>query len=114
LEDLFRKGGGVSTIPITGRRFRYVNYFANMVPMWPPSYLPKAPAGPYHTRWDATDYTAAAKDGRDVFGEWKITSCGPDKTANPGGFFVLDLIYDPTNGTVSGGDIIRSQKMGQK
>ncbi|HOE64461.1 MAG TPA: prepilin-type N-terminal cleavage/methylation domain-containing protein [Candidatus Sumerlaeota bacterium] len=43
------------------------------------------------------------------YGEWKIISAGPDKKENTG---VLDdtLIYDPTNGTSSLGDICRSQK----
>jgi len=50
----------------------------------------------------------------EYWGGWKISSAGPDKTANPSGFFLDDLIYDPTNGTISGGDIIRSQKYGQR
>ena len=36
-------------------------------------------------------------------GEWRLNSVGPDKFWNP------SRIYDPTNGTVSEGDIIRTQ-----
>lgn len=36
-------------------------------------------------------------------GDWRINSVGPDRLWNP------SRIYDPTNGTVSEGDIIRTQ-----
>ncbi|MEI7633319.1 MAG: hypothetical protein WCK47_03460 [bacterium] len=106
LTDLFRAGvqGGVNA-----QRYRYVNYVANMTPAWLPCPFP----GPYRTRWDGTDYSAGAKLGMDKWGQWKITSAGPDKIANTN-FFTEDLIYDPSNGTISGGDIIRSQKYGQR
>ncbi len=39
------------------------------------------------------------------YSQWKLTSCGPDRFHN----FGLTLLYDPTNGTLSGGDIILSQ-----
>lgn len=47
-------------------------------------------------------------------GEWTLTSFGPDAVDGPelpsthtAG---LRIAYDPTNGTVSAGDVIRSQK----
>ncbi len=52
------------------------------------------------------------------FGGWRINGAGPDRTFGPGGWegisnypaASLPLPYDPTNGTVSDGDIIRTQK----
>jgi prepilin-type N-terminal cleavage/methylation domain-containing protein len=47
-------------------------------------------------------------EAQNLFATWKMSSAGPDRTASfP--FLDSDLIYDPTNGTVSAGDIIRSQ-----
>jgi prepilin-type N-terminal cleavage/methylation domain-containing protein len=55
----------------------------------------------------------------DFYGAWRIMSIGPDKTyfnnlANPasrGGInYRENIVYDPTNGTVSEGNIWRSQK----
>lgn len=41
---------------------------------------------------------------------WKMTSAGPDtKFVNEGSFFGMLEDYDPTNGTTSPGDIVRSQ-----
>lgn len=37
-------------------------------------------------------------------GQWRIQSIGPDRLWNP------SVTYDPSNGSVSGGDIIRTQK----
>ena len=37
-------------------------------------------------------------------GEWRLECIGPDRLWNP------SVRYDPTNGTISGGDIIRTQK----
>lgn len=53
-----------------------------------------------------------------AYGGWQLSSAGPDQgfTTNtvtiPGttGGVGLNVIYDPTNGTVSRGDIVRSQK----
>ncbi|MBM3334499.1 hypothetical protein FJY63_07545, partial [Candidatus Sumerlaeota bacterium] len=96
---------------VAGQRFRYVNYRANAMssPPWLPCQFP----GPYRTRWVAgtADSTIAQCIAR--WGMWKISSAGPDYSANTS-FFLDDLIYDPSNGTVSGGDIILSQKTGQR
>lgn len=52
------------------------------------------------------------------FGAWRLNSAGPDRTYGPNGWQgisaypagSLPLPYDPTNGTVSDGDVIRTQK----
>jgi len=42
---------------------------------------------------------------------WKIGSAGPDlRFENDGSFYGMNELYDPTNGTVSEGDIYRSRK----
>ena len=46
------------------------------------------------------------------YGEWRMFSIGPDKKYNPIGTADLTMgwIYDPTNGTISSGMILRTQK----
>jgi len=75
----------------------------------------------WSTRWSI--YTGRTTDSQylpDVkqeFGGWRLTSAGPDRTYGPYGWYgvsnypttALPLPYDPTNGTVSNGDVIRSQ-----
>jgi len=90
------------------RRYRYIQPIANLCSApWPPCPYP----GPYLTRWDSaaclTDDNAAL--ARLNYGDWKLSSSGPDKTASSG-FTTIGLVYDPTNGTISNGDIIRTQK----
>ncbi|MFB3896432.1 MAG: type II secretion system protein [bacterium] len=57
----------------------------------------------------------------DAYGMWRLESAGPDRVlspdyehaTNPGTqYAVYDIViaYDPTNGTMSVGDIVRSQK----
>ncbi len=111
IEDPFRKEGGATTT-VAGRRFRYINYPANGPDGW---WAPSPYPGPYFTRWVGnTPTVATCEEGIEIYGLWKISSAGPDKTANISGFFLSEEIYDPSNGTVSSGDIIRSQKQGQK
>jgi len=57
------------------------------------------------------------RDGDAVFvgyGEWKLNSAGPDRNYGPspdtGCPWAVTVLYDPTNGTVSNGDINRTQK----
>jgi type II secretion system protein G len=104
LEDLFRTGAGSSASSSKGRRYRFINYPSNLTPVWPAAYIPKTGA-----RSSTPGSDASANLGIAAYGLWKLSSAGPDKTANSG-FFAGDLPYDPTNGTVSGGDIIKSQK----
>lgn len=42
---------------------------------------------------------------------WKIGSAGPDTSfEGPGSWYGMKDFYDPTNGTISGGDVYRSTK----
>lgn len=55
----------------------------------------------------------ATLDWRRNFGEsaWKATSCGPDRRfINGGSYFGTRDLYDPTNGTNSPGDLVRTAK----
>ncbi len=53
--------------------------------------------------------------GEGIYGKWRISSAGPDANAGPypvsNSFVNVLMLYDPTNGTVSPGDIVRSQKL---
>ncbi|MBX7245780.1 MAG: type II secretion system protein GspG [Candidatus Sumerlaeaceae bacterium] len=49
------------------------------------------------------------------YGDWRLNSSGPDRTFGPtyvpvGKTLGVNVPYDPTNGTVSSGDIVRTQK----
>jgi prepilin-type N-terminal cleavage/methylation domain-containing protein len=105
LLDIFR----TQINPQDAARYRYINFPGNETPALPPCPFP----GPFLTRWDLTDYTAASKTSEVTWGSWKLSSAGPDKIPNTS-FFSGDLPYDPTNGTISEGDIIRSQKTNQR
>ena len=97
-------------------RFRYVNY--GMINSYSPGGVPGSIPGSVTT-------VDAYRAGEKVFGKWRLVSCGPDGSAGAysGGTgtyyptsydFVGPLVvYDPTNGTVSTGDIIRSQREGE-
>jgi prepilin-type N-terminal cleavage/methylation domain-containing protein len=102
LEDPFR----TKITNSASRRFRFVNYNANnpSAGLWDPSPLP----GPFTTRWFTGPTQTEHDGGIALFGSWKLSSAGPDRTANTV-FIQGDLAYDPTNGTVSVGDVIRSQ-----
>jgi len=66
--------------------------------------------------------TGVSQQYQTALGAWKITSDGPDRTFSGGGgsgivdsngnplLFNQNVRYDSSNGTVSPGDIIRSQK----
>lgn len=112
LEDPFRLGG-VSTGNPAARRFRYIYYEAHRDANYSTSPVPAPKPTRAAAGQSALPSAAAVDAGVSTFGFWKITSAGPDKTANSA-FFSGDLPYDPTNGTISGGDIIRSQKTGQR
>ena len=73
------------------RRYRYKNYIA-----------------------DAQANNGTERVGMRRYGSWRLSSSGPDRTAtfnaNTYGWFEDYLEpYDPTNGTVSNGDVIRAQ-----
>jgi prepilin-type N-terminal cleavage/methylation domain-containing protein len=53
----------------------------------------------------------------DAYGQWRLSSAGPDMNYTPDGgggtpygVYDINTPYDPSNGTVSKGDIIRSSK----
>jgi len=61
-------------------------------------------------------FTSAESSGEyyDKWGEWRMASIGPARLY-PGGtwnveFKSIDAIYDPTNGTISKGMVVRNQK----
>jgi prepilin-type N-terminal cleavage/methylation domain-containing protein len=68
----------------------------------------------YHNIRQFADVAGSGFDNGDIedYGLWRLFSLGPDRkynslgTADP----TLGWIYDPTNGTVSSGFIIRTQK----
>ncbi|MBN1478137.1 prepilin-type N-terminal cleavage/methylation domain-containing protein [Candidatus Sumerlaeota bacterium] len=109
LLDPFRTAPTDSTSHLTGisgiltMRFRYVNYIAGR-DTWP------VPGGGTGTHGVTSEASAQDwLDGIENFGQWKLSSAGPDGRASYP-FLPSDLIYDATNGTVSQGDIIRSQR----
>ncbi|MCD6385986.1 prepilin-type N-terminal cleavage/methylation domain-containing protein [Candidatus Sumerlaeota bacterium] len=85
--------------------------------MWHPSLI-YDPDGPY-THWGSKAIWAAQ---RNRYGEWVMRSAGPDTyyynmpgvraDYGAGGWNLAS--YDPTNGTVSAGDIYRSQKRSEE
>ena len=98
LEDPFK--------PSLFLRYRYFYPVSNTTPDWPPCPFP----GPYSTRWFGAMSSSVVAAATATYGEWRLSSVGPDGTASYISSFFLDLIpYDPTNGTVSNGDIYLSQ-----
>ena len=100
LIDPFRDKSAPSDTDL--RRFRYINYDYRIN-----KYKSSAPGW-----WDP---------GKERCGAWKLSSSGPDNTADMpldtdgrrfNRFACVDppTIYDSTNGTMSWGDIIRTQK----
>lgn len=90
--------------PEEGQNYFYTNLALekrrNLTPPWP------GPGGAFENRLQ-------------FLGEWAMWGCGPDLTrgslspANIGGPESTDYhlgFYDPTNGTISGGNIFRSQR----
>ena len=102
-----------STLPPAYLRFRYINF--GMIGAYSPGGNPGVVPGSVAT-------IATYQAGLQLFGSWRISSSGPDAgagaysggattyypTAN--GFAGALIIYDPSNGTASTGDIVRSQK----
>jgi len=105
--DLFRLG--TTTYGISGERYRYFYAAGNEAGhLMPPCPFP----GPYVTRWVGAVSASVLQAFRANYGEWRLTGAGPDGTASsgPGGWTTDALVYDPTNGTISNGDIVKSQK----
>ena len=116
LMDPFREAGlkhedsyGWDTARRT-RRYRFCNH-DSLREEWPPSPYPNN----YSYRWwpiKGADYDDEDLDRfRRYYGKWRITSSGPDTTENWGWDGMR--VYDPSNGTVSMGDLARSQAEGE-
>lgn len=71
---------------------RYINYI-NM---------------PFHFTLPGAPGPATQQELLEKTGRWRLIACGPD--GDRGADAKLNIIYDPTNGTVSNGDIVRTQK----
>jgi prepilin-type N-terminal cleavage/methylation domain-containing protein len=70
----------------------------------------------YYTYQDIEEYKVRSEDpiwdyATEYYGGWRLGSIGPDKTFFHGFKNSGQLVYDPTNGTVSLGNIWRSQKL---
>jgi hypothetical protein len=50
------------------------------------------------------------KPFQETYGSWVVLSVGPDKDLNLNGINGRIIHYSPTNGSLSNGDIVRSQK----
>jgi len=70
----------------------------------------------YYSYHDIDEYIKRSDDpfwydAGEYYGKWRLCSIGPDKTYFHGFEYSAQLVYDPTNGTVSQGNIWRSQKL---
>ncbi len=106
LVDPFRKGINDWGPDVKLQRYRY--WYIDMT--W----------GTVGTRSSAASFYDFLKSWYD---SWKLNSAGPDKTYGPyydtgsypgTAYSQLPIPYDPTNGTVSNGDVMRSQKSSQQ
>ncbi|GIX45186.1 MAG: prepilin-type N-terminal cleavage/methylation domain-containing protein [Candidatus Hydrogenedentota bacterium] len=73
---------------------RYINYINMQYHLFSPNLAGSPPA-----------------DAQQLFektGAWRLIGCGPD--GDRGADAKLNVIYDPTNGTVSNGDVVRTQR----
>ncbi|GAB4317233.1 MAG: hypothetical protein Kow0059_10190 [Candidatus Sumerlaeia bacterium] len=86
----------------------------------PPVGVPIEHYKPYdYVNWDDVRYRNTSFV-HELYGEWRLTGAGPDtwrfntliNGPDQGGGFAVRS-YDPTNGTVSVGDIFRTQKHGE-
>ena len=70
----------------------------------------------YYRNFDDERYASDRDYVLQRYGWWRLTSCGPDQFIFNGNFrgnmnpTYVEIVYDPTNGTVSIGDIERNQK----
>jgi prepilin-type N-terminal cleavage/methylation domain-containing protein len=78
--------------------------------------------GTYHVKWASlnlrTSTSTAYAIVNNYWGAWRLCSSGPDQVYGPSGWREAELgysgfnvPYDPTNGTVSGGDVVRTQRI---
>ncbi len=96
LQDPFQSGAASGT-PFDEIVFTYQDMGDRLTP--PPLY---APSG--STFWPAAI---------EFYGRWRMISVGPDRLFSHGFTNSAQLAYDPTNGTVSRGNIFRSQNQSE-
>lgn len=70
----------------------------------------------YYTYHDIEEYKARSTDifweyAADYYGPWRLGSVGPDRQYSHGFPYSSQLVYDPSNGTVSLGNIWRTQRL---
>ncbi len=56
----------------------------------------------------ARGFTASANGIHPTYGGWRLYAAGPDGDKGPD--TKVNLLYDPTNGTISDGDLVRTQR----
>ncbi len=103
--DPFRSERQVTTYFRYFFQYRYLNYEANLE-NW-------GGLGPSWIGWRPSVSEDACLAGIAKYGEWKLLSVGPDGLVNLYELYSVfsnHMPYDPTNGTVSEGDIVLSQK----
>jgi len=110
LKDMFRDGLYASPNFARAERYRYILLQSNTETidgtLWPPAPFP----GPFYSRWFVFNLDAGQTAVfHNRFGAYKLSGAGPDKAADID-FALAVPVYDPTNGTISRGDLIRSQK----
>ena len=63
---------------------------------------------------ESIDHWTKNEGAFEKYGKWRMVSVGPDREYIIDGFTDItkgsDVLYDPTNGTVSDGNILRTQK----
>jgi Tfp pilus assembly major pilin PilA len=64
---------------------------------------------PYHFSLPGAPGPAVQQDLLDKTGLWRLIACGPDQDRGADTKF-RNTVYDASNGTVSDGDIVRTQK----
>jgi type II secretion system protein G len=110
MPDPFRKDD-LPALPTTNvdlfKRFEYVNFkWSYLDP-----HIPDYPLGYYPERGNVYIYGSSFFAG---YGAWRLTGFGPDKEYGPIdpiiNWWTIVVIYDPTNGTMSRGDIVRCHK----
>lgn len=79
--------------------------------LWGPPTDPHAPPA------EAIDYTDYNKGAFEKYGKWRLLSYGPDRiiydpiiTDTKEKIANSDILYDPTNGSISFGNLVRTQK----
>ncbi|MGF1573265.1 MAG: prepilin-type N-terminal cleavage/methylation domain-containing protein [Sumerlaeia bacterium] len=113
LRDVFFQSDGTGVRPDL-QLFTYKAYDWE----WPLGNPVKAPSAPitFNERAGLT-----GEQFLDFYGSWRILSVGPDRdwdnidngTQFSGGLQPVGMPYDATNGTISAGSIVRSQKEGE-